>query len=83
MIYANISKVKFKELTMSENIDKARNELFQLMQLRDDIEDSIIKYSISYDKKAIMLLKGMIVHLERIEKLLYMPFHKKEKSYAE
>ena len=83
MIYANISKVKFKELTMLKNIDKARNELFQLMQLRDDIEDSIIEYSISYDKKAIMLLKGMIVHLERIEKLLYMPFHKKEKSYAE
>ena len=68
---------------MSENIDKARNELFQLMQLRDDIEDSIIKYSISYDKKAIMLLKGMIVHLERMEKLLYIEFHKKEKSYAE
>ena len=78
MIYANISKVKFKELTMSENIDKARNELFQLMQLRDDIEDSI-----TCDKEALILLKGMIVHLERIEKLLYMPFHKKEKSYAE
>ena len=63
---------------MSENINKARNELFQLMQLRDDIEDSI-----TCDKEALILLKGMIVHLERIEKLLYMPFHKKEKSYAE
>lgn len=63
---------------MSENIDKARNELFQLMQLRDDIEDSI-----TYDKEALILLKGMIVHLERMEKLLYIEFHKKEKSYAE
>ena len=78
MIYANISKVKFKELIMSKNIDKARNELFQLMQLRDDIEDSI-----TCDKEALILLKGMIVHLERMEKLLYIEFHKKEKSYAE
>ena len=48
---------------------EARNELHALMQLRDDAEDSIPPDDVT--KTGLMLLNGMLVHLERMDKLLH------------